>query len=169
MKSLAYPVLLLACLLPAAAEQPPSAQIEAMLTSVAAIHGNAGVFAVAGYRMGDRALREFHQPRGSFALDVTHKTPLEVQYSCVADGWHAATGVSSGKLNLHIVQASPDQLATTIKDSKSGQALVFRLRPEFLKKYLNLPYDQQAEAAREVAAMPDEKIFTFEPAAGTKK
>ncbi len=147
----------------ASAQQPAPPQVESMLASVAAIHGAAGVFAVAGYRMGDRALRELHQPRGSFALDVTHKTPLEVQYSCVADGWQAATGVSSGKLNLHIVQGSPDELATTVKDRKSGAVLVFRLRPEFLKKYLNLPYDQQAKAAHDVAALPDDKIFTVEP------
>ena len=91
------------CLLPVRGQQPTAAHVDSLLAKVAAIHGNAGVFAVAGYRMGERALREFHQPRGSFALDVTHKTPMEVQYSCVADGWQAATGASPGKLILNIV------------------------------------------------------------------
>jgi formylmethanofuran dehydrogenase subunit E len=133
---------------------------EQMLSQVAAIHGAAGVFAVAGYRMGQRALHDLAIPRGSFALDVTHRTPLEVQYSCVADGWQAATGVSAGKLNLHIVEVSPEQTQTLIRDKKSGRALLFRLRTEFLKKYLNTPPDKQVAAGREVADLPDDQIFT---------
>lgn len=115
--------------------------------------------------MGEAALHELGKTRGSFDLDVTHRTPLKVQYSCVADGWQAATGVSAGKLNLHIIEAPVTQFETVVKDRKSGMQLVFRIRPEFLKRYLDLPYDQQAAAAREVAAMPAEKIFTIQPAA----
>lgn len=62
-----------------------ASSVEETLTRVAAIHGAAGVFAVAGYRMGERALHDLSVPRGSFALDVTHRTPLKVQYSCIAD------------------------------------------------------------------------------------
>lgn len=114
--------------------------------------------------MGERALRELKEPRGSFSLDITHDTPLEVQYSCIADGWQAATGVSAGKLNLHIVQVEPDDLRTIIKDRKTGEELIFRLRPEFLKSHLNLPYGKQAAEARRVAAMPEDRIFTMEKA-----
>ncbi|HMF78479.1 MAG TPA: formylmethanofuran dehydrogenase subunit E family protein [Bryobacteraceae bacterium] len=132
-----------------------------MLARVAEFHGNAGVFAVAGYRMGERALHELAEPRGSFNLDVTHRTPLQVQYSCVADGWQAATGVSAGKLNLHIVETKPGQLESVIKDAKTGKELTFRLRPTFLEKYLNTPYDRQASAAREIASLPDDQIFVM--------
>lgn len=146
--------------------QTPASQlqvgVDATLQRVAQFHGAAGVFAVSGYRMGQRALRELKEPRGSFALDVTHETPLQVQYSCIADGWQASTGVSAGKLNLHIVQVAPDDLRTIIKDRKTGEELVFRLQPEFLRTYLNLPPDQQAKEARRVAVMPDERIFTVE-------
>lgn len=144
------------------AAAPGSDETERMLARVAAIHGNAGVFAVAGYRMGERALRDLGEERGSFALDVTHKTPMQVQYSCVADGWQAATGVSAGKLNLHVVETTPDQLHTTIKDRKSGKELVFRLRPAFLRKYLDLPYDRQSKAAHDVALLPDDQIFMIQ-------
>ncbi len=134
--------------------------VDETLARVAAIHGAAGVFAVAGYRMGERALHDLSAPRGSFALDVTHRTPLEVQYSWVADGWQAATGVSAGKLNIHIVEVSPEKTETIIRNKKTGKALLFRLRPEFLKKYLNIPPDKQPAAGRAVAALPDDQIFT---------
>lgn len=142
-----------------------TAGVDEILKRVAEFHGNAGVFAVAGYRMGEAALHELGKARGSFDLDVTHRTPLKVQYSCVADGWQAATGVSAGKLSLHIVEAPITQFETVVKDRKSSKQLVFRIRPEFLKRYLDLPYNQQAAAAREVASMPAEKIFTIQPAA----
>ena len=137
-----------------------ASSVDETLARVAAIHGVAGVFAVAGYRMGERALHDLGAQRGSFALDVTHRTPLKVQYSCVADGWQAATGVSAGKLNLHIVEVSPEQTETIIRDRKSGRALLFRLRPEFLRKYLDTPQNKQAVVGREVANLPDDQIFT---------
>jgi formylmethanofuran dehydrogenase subunit E len=137
-----------------------NAGVDTALRQVAEFHGAAGVFAVAGYRMGEHALRELKEPRGSFNLDVTHETPLEVQYSCIADGWQAATGVSAGKLNLHLIQVPAQDLKTTVKDRKTGEELIFYLQPAFLKKYLNLPHDKQPAAAREVATMPEEEIFT---------
>lgn len=131
----------------------------AMLESVRAIHGAPGVFAVAGYRMGQRALRELHQSRGSFALEVVHHTPARVQYSCVADGLQAATGVSAGKLNLRVEPWEREETETIVSDRKSGARLTFRLRPEFLKRYLDTPREQQAEAAEQVSEMPEDEIF----------
>jgi formylmethanofuran dehydrogenase subunit E len=154
--------LLPAILLYAALAFSQPANVDAVLKQVAEFHGNAGVFAVAGYRMGQRALLEFHEQRGSFDLDVTHRTPLEVQYSCIADGWQAATGVSAGKLNLHVIPVPAADLETIIKDRKSGQRLTFRLKPDFLKAYLNVPYDKQAAAARRVALMPEEQIYSMQ-------
>ncbi len=133
--------------------------VDVVLERVAAIHGAAGVFAVAGYRMGERALHDLKANRGSFSLDVTHRTPMQVQYSCIADGWQAATGVSAGKLNLHLVESQARDTETVIRNDKTGQALVFRLRREFLAKYLDVPEEKQSAAGREVATLPDDKIF----------
>ena len=72
------------------------------LDQIAFVHGGTGPFAVAGYRIGQRALKEMNLSRGSFNLEVIHKTPNEVQFSCIADGVQAATGVSVGKLNLKL-------------------------------------------------------------------
>jgi len=134
-----------------------------VLGRVAAIHGNPGVFAVAGYRMGERALRELGLERGSWSLLVTHHTPLKVQYSCVADGWQAATGVSAGKLNLLVVECGEEEVQTVVEDRKTGRRLSFRLRPEFVRRYLNTPMTEQAKVARQVAELPDDQIFELEP------
>lgn len=133
-----------------------------ILAKVAAIHGAAGVFAVAGYRIGEDALERFKKKRGSFALDVTHKTPLEVQWSCIADGVQAATGVSAGKLNLHIVEVTPDRLETVIQDKQSGRTLRYRVQPAFLKRFLDTPMEQQAAKARETLTLADAEIFSVE-------
>jgi formylmethanofuran dehydrogenase subunit E len=143
--------------------QDPSASND-ILARVAEFHGAAGVFAVAGYRIGARALTELEEKRGSFSLDVTHHTPFQVQWSCIADGIQAATGVSVGKLNLRLAETTPDKVETVIKDSRSGKVLLFRLRPEFLSKYLNIPEDRQAGAARELMSLPDSAIFTIQEA-----
>ena len=133
---------------------------EDALAKVAAIHGNAGVFAVAGYRMGESALQELGLPRGSFALEVVHHTPMEIQYSCIADGVQAATGASAGKLNLRLLRSSKEQMETEIRNRKTGQVLIFQLRPAFLRRYLNLPYEKQPAAAKEVLAVNTDQIFT---------
>lgn len=145
----------------AVAQETASISENAILSKVAEFHGAAGVFAVAGYRIGVRALGELQEKRGSFSLDVTHYTPFQVQWSCIADGIQAATGVSAGKLNLRLLETTPDKLETVIRDNRSGKILSFRLRPEFLSKYLDTPEDRQAAAARDVLKLPDSAIFTI--------
>jgi formylmethanofuran dehydrogenase subunit E len=147
-----------------AQDQSPAAAND-ILARVVEFHGTAGVFAVAEYRIGARALTELQEKRGSFRLDVTHHTPFEVQWSCIADGIQAATGVSAGKLNLRLLETTPDKLETVIKDNRSGKILSFRLRPEFLSKYLDTPEARQAAAARDVLKLPDSAIFTIKEAA----
>ena len=75
-------------------------EVDLKLDAVAAIHGDAGAWAVAGYRMGEHALKALGLKRGSFSLSVEHQSPREVRYSCIADGAQAATGASLGRLQL---------------------------------------------------------------------
>lgn len=141
--------------------QQPNLQHQTVLEQVAFVHGGTGPFAVAGYRIGERALQELKLPRGSFSLEVVHRTPNEVQWSCIADGVQAATGVSVGKLNLKIEPATPDSVETIVRDKKSGRAIVFRLAPSFTKRYLDLPHEKLTEAGKEVLMLPDEQIFSM--------
>ncbi len=144
----------------ATAPSPSSANIAA-LAEISIVHGNAEPFAAAGYRIGERALKEFKLERGSFLFEVVHNTPEEVQWSCIADGVQAATGASEGKLNLKVNVTKPGDVFTSIRDRRDGKTLVFRLKPEFVAEYSNVSRDKFDSAGAEVLALPDERIFTM--------
>lgn len=63
---------------------PASAPQTECLARVKEVHGAAGPWAVAGYRIGAYSLKELGLPRHSFQLLVTHRAPAQVQYSCIA-------------------------------------------------------------------------------------
>lgn len=130
------------------------------LERVAAIHGQHGPFAVAGYRMGEAALKRLGLPRGSFDLEVVHHSPAKVQWSCIADGLQAATGVSAGKLNLHLVETS-GEVYSLVRNRRTGQTVRLELSPAFAPRFENLPYDRLAEEGRAVMQLPDEKVFAL--------
>src|SRR4051812_35439965 len=100
--------------------QAPSSDA-ACLARVTEVHGAAGPWAVAGYRIGERALEDLSLPRHSLRLSVVHRAPAQVQYSCVADGLQAATGASPGKLNLRVEEVPVERLSTTVEDRKTGR------------------------------------------------
>jgi formylmethanofuran dehydrogenase subunit E len=146
----------------AAAGSAGSAANEAALKDIAFVHGGTGPFAVAGYRIGERAMKELGVPRSSFSIEVVHHTPAEVQWTCIADGVQAATGASVGKMNLKIEPAGADAVETVVRDKNSGRTLVFRLQPSFVKRYWNLPHEKLNDAGREALALPDDAIFTMQ-------
>jgi formylmethanofuran dehydrogenase subunit E len=138
---------------------PDAAEIADCLTRVREIHGAAGAWAVAGFRIGDRALKDLSLPRHSFSLLVVHHAPAQVQYSCIADGLQAATGASAGKLNLKVEEVPLEQLSTTVEDRKTGRRLTFTLRPEFIRSIKDLPGGRAVEEGKRVASLPDDQIF----------
>jgi hypothetical protein len=129
------------------------------LEAVARAHGGAGPWAVAGYRMGEHALRVLGVPRGSFDLEVTHFTPREVQYSCIADGASAATGASPGKLNLSLVDALAADTHTTYLRKSTGQSVTLRVTGAFRERFADVPMSRLATAGREVLGLRDDEIF----------
>lgn len=139
------------------------------LDRVREIHGEAGPWAVAGYRMGERAIRDLGLPRHSLSLLVLHRSPAEVQYSCMADGLQAATGASPGKLNLKVETVPADDLSTVIENRKTGRRLVFKLQPELVKAIDGLPPDRLEEQGRRVVGLPDDAIFTVTETPGGSK
>ncbi len=141
----------------------PSADDDA-LARVAEIHGGAGPWAVAGYRMGQYALARLGLPRQSFDLEVVHHTPQKVQFSCIADGASAATGASAGKLNLKLVDAADADVATTFRRVSTGQTVTLRPTRAFAARFADLPREQLAEAGRTVLGLPDAEVFEEVPA-----
>ncbi len=102
---------------------PTPSEVETCLSRVQDYHGGAGPWAVIGYRIGMRALKELGIPRlghDNSGLFVTHYCPMKVQYTCMADGLHAATGASIGKLNLKLEDTSLEQLHTVVRHPASG-------------------------------------------------
>ena len=127
------------------------------ISRTAMIHGLAGPFAVAGYRMGTAALLKLNLRRGSMDLDVTHYSPPEVQWSCVIDGLQASTGASLGKMNLHRIDSK--ETYSVVKNKKTGQTLRFELADALLQSNLNVPYDKLYATGQKVAKMKDDEIF----------
>ncbi|MDR3664267.1 MAG: formylmethanofuran dehydrogenase subunit E family protein, partial [Mycobacterium sp.] len=130
------------------------------LARVKEIHGSAGPWAVAGYRIGERALTELGLPRYSLSLLVVHRCPAQVRYSCIADGIQAATGASLGKLNLKVEAAPAQALKTVVEDRKTRRRLTFVLRPDFAETIRDVAPDRLEAEGRRVAGLPDDEMFT---------
>jgi formylmethanofuran dehydrogenase subunit E len=144
---------------------PPSAVSpeDAELDRVAAIHGAPGPWAVAGYRMGKFALAKLGLAAGSFDLAVTHHTPKQVMYSCIADGAAAATGASLGKLNLSLVDSTADAVETTYLRQSTGQSITLRPTAKFRARFADAPRERARDNGREVLRLADADIFEEVP------
>lgn len=135
---------------------------------VADIHGGAGPWAVAGYRMGLRALKELdllsptpHTSMNRFAVEVIHESPREIQFTSVVDGLHAGTGASLGKMNLKWLEVgSLADMRSLVIHKESGRRVEFRVLPSFLQEYRDLPREALAAAGQQVLQLADEEIFT---------
>ncbi len=139
-------------------------EVDAKLDAVAAIHGDAGAWAVAGYRMGEAALKSLGLKRGSFSLAVEHQSPREVRYSCIADGAQAATGASVGRLQLSFTEAKVEKIATVYTNKDTGKSVKLRPTAAFMKKFMDVPREKARIAGREAMTMPDAEVFEAVPA-----
>lgn len=137
--------------------------MDAALARVEQSHGGAGPWAVAGYRMGIAALEHLALKPGSFDLEVAHRSPRSVQYSCLADGAAAATGASLGKLNLSWSEVPRAALATEYRRRSSGAKVVLRPTAAFEARFKDVPRAKLLEAGREVMTLKDSEIFEMVP------
>jgi formylmethanofuran dehydrogenase subunit E len=129
------------------------------LAAVAAIHGEAGPWAVAGYRMGEFALVKLGLKAQSHELKVLHRSPKAPQYACVADGAQAATGASVGKLNLALEEAPMDQLQTTFTNTRTGASVTLKPAKVFLARFTNTAREKALENGKAVLALKDAELF----------
>jgi formylmethanofuran dehydrogenase subunit E len=162
---LPFVALLVSC---ASTPAPPAASAAAekgvehdakVLAAITAVHGGAGPWVVAGYRMGVYALAKLGLPRGSFDLEVIHHSPREVQYSCIADGAAAATGASVGRLSLTLAEAPAPDTRTTYRKRSTGEELTLQPTSAFANRYKDVPRSQLMAAGREVLHASDCEIF----------
>lgn len=167
MKRFSLVLLLAACASPA--PPPPASPVttaapvpdplDVKLDEVARVHGAPGPWAVAGYRMSEYALSKLGLPRGSFDLQITHHTPHEVKYSCIADGAQAYSGASPGKLNLSLVDAKPQDVITEYRNKKTGQTVFLKPAASFQTRYADTPRDEARALGREVLQLPADQVF----------
>ncbi len=151
---------------PAPSSPPPLAALdadEAALAKVTAIHGAPGPWAVLGYRMGLAALKQLDLPTGSFDLEVVHHTPNKVQYSCIVDGASAATGVSTGKLNLKLAPSTDEAVFTEYVNKKTGARLALRPTAAFRDRYSNADRAKAYELGKDVLRAQDAALFEAIP------
>lgn len=134
-------------------------EVDREIQQVAAIHGGAGPWAVAGYRMGKFAMRKLGLERQSFDLEVTHQSPREVQYSCIADGAAAATGASLGKLNLSLAEADAAHVQTTYRRKSTGQSVTLKPTAAFAGEFRDVPRERLMSEGYRVMQLRDEEIF----------
>jgi formylmethanofuran dehydrogenase subunit E len=139
-----------------AAEASEAAELDA----IRAVHGGAGPWVVAGYRMGRYALSKLGLARGSFDVEVVHHSPPEVQYSCIADGAAAATGASLGRLTLTLEPAAAAETRTTYRNKQTGASITLATTAEFARRYTDVPRAELAAAGKEVLHLPDAHIFS---------
>jgi formylmethanofuran dehydrogenase subunit E len=137
--------------------------IDAKLDEVARIHGAPGPWAVAGYRMSEYAMQKLGLPRGSFDLQITHHTPAQVKYSCIADGAAAYSGASVGKLNFSLVDAKPEEVITEYRNKKTGQRVLLKPAASFQTRYADTPRDHARALGREVLQLPNDQVFEEVP------
>jgi len=124
---------------------------------------------VAGYRMGRYALAKLGLSPGSFDLEVTHHTPPQVMYSCIADGAAAATGASAGKLNLKLVESRAEDVETTYRRKSSGRTITLRPTAKFRARFADAPRERAREFGREVLRWADGDVFEeTAPAGGSR-
>jgi hypothetical protein len=126
----------------------PSSAVDAKLVEVARIHGGAGPWAVAGYRMGEHALRALGLDHGSVDLEIVHYTPHEVQYSCIA-------------LTLADVPAA--ETHTIYRRKSTGQSIALRVTASFAARFANVAPERLGEAGRQVMQLRDDEIFEVLP------
>ena len=142
---------------------PAKDSVDARLEEVARIHGGAGPWAVAGYRMGEGALAKLGVERGSFDLTIEHFSPKEVQYSCIADGAAASTGASLGKLNLSLAEAPREETRTIYRRKSTGQSVTLRVTKAFAARFADVPRPRLGDAGREAMQLRDDEIFEVVP------
>ncbi len=109
--------------------------------------------------MGQYALGKLGLERGSFDLEVSHRSPRQVMFSCIADGAAAATGASAGKLNLVVVDGTESELATTYKQKSSGKTITVRPTSSFRSRYADVPREKARELGRQVLTLPADQVF----------
>ncbi len=127
-----------------------------------AIHGIPAPFAMAGYLMGEHALKVLQLERFDADIEVIHYSPVAAPWISIVDGLQAGTGASLAASNLRT--AVSRQTYSIVRNRKTGKALRMSLVPEFVGRYASIAKDKLFSAGLEVSELKPESVFVVEVA-----
>jgi len=141
-----------------------SSEFASLIKKATDFHGHLGPFLVIGVRIGSLAKRVLNTSASeSSGFQVSAKLPLFTPFSCVIDGIQVTTQCTVGNQKLR-VENSEAGISVLFKQQNSDKALEVRVNPEITKK-LNDRFSEGAsneELAREIATLPEDKLFIME-------
>lgn len=140
------------------------ASTQSAIQSIKAIHGELTPWAVAGYRVGRRALRDLALPRGSDRLVVVHRAPFDLPYTAFVDGLQAATGATLGRGNLRLTEAALSEFVCEFTDQSAVRSLRYGLNESLMNAMNGKTPDDEEGLALRILTMPDEDVLVKAPA-----
>jgi len=119
---------------------------------------------VLGWRMGKAALRELNSQWGQHELDVICYIPLQMPYSCLADGLIVGTGNSLGRLDIHLgeVMTMADIHVSVRRKDGIGPVLILKPDQKYLESIRHQPDDQLHALSLKCSEMDERDLFTIE-------
>jgi uncharacterized GH25 family protein len=131
------------------------------LQTIRAVHGRLSPGAVAGYRIGKRALVELGMAAGADELLAIHRTKPEPQLVAMLDGLQAAAGVTIGRLNLRM-EASEDGVETIVANRATGRSVIFHLTPNCLAAMRSPKGNDTEDKGLLLSTLPDSELFEID-------
>lgn len=138
-------------------------KLQTAIDSAVGFHGHLGPFLVIGVRMGILAketFRDSSKDKQSFSL--TLRVPMVIPFSCTIDGVQATTRCTIGNQRLKIEDVS-EEIAAAIRSAGSERTFLITVNPQAVKELMRRVSEgvRNEELAREVASMPENKLFKF--------
>jgi hypothetical protein len=134
--------------------------VSRMLRRVRAACGELDPWVVAGYRVGQRALRELALPEEGDDSLAVHGASAGIWGASAAQGVVAATSGLLDSAARPLLQDGRDVAALTVVDPRTGGALQFRFRQEFIHTLSDATAGERETLSLRVALLSDEEMFS---------
>lgn len=128
------------------------------------MHGHVGPWNVLGWRIGQRALKQFGTRWGRHDLDITVHIPMDTPYSCMADGLVIGTGNSLGRLDIRLAEVEKMEMITVdvVNKGPQGGRIIYRPKLDYMGKILTAPAEDVHVLSHECFKLANEELFDEE-------
>ena len=127
-------------------------------------HGHVGPWNVLGWRIGQAALRQFDVKWGRHDLDIICYIPMEMPYSCMADGLVIGTGNCIGRLDIRLAEVMSIDLVNVAVRRKdgTGPVLIFRPQSEYLRRIEKRQVHELEKLSQKCMQMKEIDLFRID-------